>query len=212
VKEVMDIAAPDDDVQGAQLYLANQLTRSLTSIPFRADQFEDWYSELSGYGVEVGYNSTHYSDYYNNGFLLQILEEELGGYWADEAVLWTLSSGRNIYYDTEEPAQFLQIIPDAEQYLDRHPDTHIRESLLHILARAHETGWSVSQSGENDPYVESERFLPDAEYYRDRAIHHYQSLLDEFPDIPGREAIEIRLRWLMMGLDTNTRAYYYFLD
>lgn len=209
IDRVMEFTPPNGEILAARLYQVDELADKLMSIPYKADQFKHWEQELSEYGA--AFPSNHYGHYYNHAFMRQLLEENLSGYWAEEAFLWGLKTG---YFanPTEDPATFLQIIPPAEEHLKQYPDSRIRARVLLVLAQAHETGWNAGRVSPHDPYVELERFREDAPAHRKKAIHYYSMLLEEYPSHYFAEAARIKLRWLNMGLSTNRKYYYYIND
>lgn len=209
ITNVMEFSPPDEEIRAAQLYQADELADQLMSIPYNAGQVEEWEQVLSEYGA--AFPSNHYGHYYNHAFMRQLLDENLSGYWAEEAFLWGLKAG--IFANpTEDPATFLQVIPHAEKHLEQHPGSHIRARVLLVLAQAHETGWNTGQVSPHDPYVELERFREDAPRHLKKAIHYYSLLLEEYPGHYFAGAAEIKLRWLKMGLSTNRKYYYYIND
>lgn len=208
IHRIMNYSAPDEQIRAAKLYLADLLVDRLTEIGKTAAQFEQWEKRLSEYGVK--FTMHHYNTSHNNTFRIQILEERLNGYWADETTVWAVNNGRGTYFGAEDKDLFKKIIPFASNYLKRHPDTHVKNTLLYALARAHETAWALSLAHPKDGHVNPENYEDDAEMHRKEAVYYYEKLIDQKPEEINMEIIKIRWRWVKLNVSTNSRRYYIY--
>ncbi len=193
-----------------RLFLADLLAEKLLASNLPDSAWHKINSTLAPYGVAftLGYDGEEY----NHAFMKELLDQTQGAYWYDEAFLWYLSGGWYRLHSGEDPAEFLRIIERAERFLRERPNTHIRLSVVNALARAHETGWSLSRASDEDLYVERSRYLEQAEFHRKASIQYYQLLMKEFPRAPESTIARERVRRLQLGFDTNSRAYYYIWD
>lgn len=210
VNDLMEITPPDENTRAARLFLADRLATRLLWEGKGAETFDRWGKALSEYKVE--FSTSYFGPSYNHIFIRKIREAELKGYWADEALRWILTSGRHSYFGYEDPAVFKEVIPMAQSHLKKRPDSHIRHQLLLSLARAHETGWALGHSSASDDFVDPSDYSENAGTHLKKAISYYRKLLDEYPDHEQTEVVRIKLRWLLLEVNTNNRYYYNFRD
>jgi hypothetical protein len=198
--------------RSAYLYLAEQLAEEIASSA-RFGKLKDWEKKkqvLLGHGIV--YAPTHYEEInYNHIFLNRIIEEELSGYWAEEAFMGLLIKGCEDVFGAGIDL-FKKIIVQGEDFLKRNPKSHIRQRLLFSLAQAHETGWSLSLASPQDIYVELQNYQADAPYHHEKAILYYKQLISEYPERNEGVLASGKLRHLQLGVDTNSRKFYCISD
>jgi hypothetical protein len=191
--------------RAAQLYLADWLARELAD-PVKAQYVKDLEQKaraLSAYGV--GYEQSYDGILYNHILLKRIVDEGLTGYWRDEAFLEWLTIANTGSCDA--PDEFKRVIAKGREFLKRNPKSHIRKSLLLALAQAYDTAWSLSRAS---PWlVQPENYRVNAEQRRNNAIAYYRQFLSEFPDSNETVLARLRLTRLRLGVDTNSRDFYY---
>lgn len=201
-----------DSDRSAYLSLAEQLAEKIASSA-RSGELKDWEKKkqvLLEHGI--AYAPTHYEEVnYNHIFLNRIIEEELTGYWADEAFLIYLQRGCEIEISSDIEL-FKIVVAKAEEFLKINPESHIRKYVLLSLAEAHETGWSLSLASPQDIYVEPQNYQADAPYHHERAILHYKQLISEYPESNESVLASGKLRHLQLGADTNSREFFCISD
>ncbi len=92
------------------------------------------------------------------------------------------------------------------------PESHIRKYVLLSLAEAHETGWSLSLASPQDIYVELQNYQADAPYHHKKAILYYKKLISEYPESNESVLASQKLKYLQLGVDTNSRKFYCISD
>lgn len=212
LKLLAKIPEKDSD-RSAYLYLAEQLAEKIASSA-RSGELKDWEKKkhvLLEYGI--AYAPTHYEEInYNHIFLNRIIEEELTGYWADEAFVIYLQNGCEIEISSNNIELFKIVVAKGEEFLKRNPKSHIRKYVLLSLAEAHETGWSLSLASPQDIYVELQNYQADAPNHHERAILHYKQLISEYPESNESVLASGKLKHLQLGVDTNSRKFYCISD
>lgn len=159
----------------------------------------------------------HYGGWYTNGALIAPLLQRAGSNrWADLVFLRSLRGDFDLFardsclgsfYDCQP---FQTIIRVGERFLKEHPRSSITGELRLLVARAHETGWSLSKSpaspteeGAFDPT----NFTIEAPANRLRALELYEEHLHANPTDPRNPIIKRRLARIRLDIDTGCRAF-----
>lgn len=211
LKLLAKIPEKDSD-RSAYLYLAEQLAEKIASSA-RSGELKYWEKKkhvLLEYGIT--YAPTHYEEInYNHIFLNRIIEKELTGYWANEAFLIYLQRGCEIEISSDIEL-FKIVVTKGEEFLKINPESHVRKYVLLSLAEAHETGWSLSLASPQDIYVELQNYQADAPYHHKKAILYYKKLISEYPESNESVLASQKLKYLQLGVDTNSRKFYCISD
>ena len=172
---------------------------------------------LSRYGVKLG-GMTHYGGLeYGHQLLWRVWRESPETEAGELAFLelqgggWSTESGEGC---PPNPDLFREVIDKAEAFLAGHPKTDFRRQVLHALAVAHESWWSIAHARADDqwvsgiPYPRSAANAQLAEQARDAAIRYYREVAALAPDSPEAASALRRLPRLVLGLDTGQRRFF----
>lgn len=210
--ELLSKMAKDGPDRAAQLYLADMLTQEL-SWPASAGEIKDWKTKqqiLSTYGVVYEWVYGEFEA--NRVFLRKIIQEVLPGHWADEAFLYLFRTIINGEEDCKDIDFFKRVIERGGNFLKKNPKSPIRSQVILTLAEAHETGWSLSLASNKDAFVGVDGFDPKtyeakAPYHREKAMLYYEQFLKEVPESSESSSVQMKLKRIRLGLDTNSRDY-----
>lgn len=114
------------------------------------------------------------------------------------------------------PDLFGAVIENGEKFLADRPSTRFRKEILHTIAAAYESWWSISHAPSDDgivgsmPYPRRASNARSAERVRQRAIEYYREIVRLAPESPEAAAALRRLPRLELGLDTGQRRFFCF--
>lgn len=196
--------------RGAQLYLADLLAQSLSLNLGSLSERDKKRESLLTFGIQYspGYDGMEY----NHALMKTIFQEQLTGFWADEAFLWKLTKGSIPTSPNSALDVFKLVINTGEEFLRSHPESHVHKKVLFSVAAAHETGWSLSLASPADVYVNREQHLSNAPFHRQQAILLFEQFIREYPESPEAKIAREKLKRLKLNIDTNSRAFYYIWD
>lgn len=159
----------------------------------------------------------HYGGWYTNGALIAPLLQRAGSNrWTDLVFLRSLygdfdlsvlDSCQGSFYDCQP---FQRIIRAGERFLQEHPRSSIVRELRLLVARAHETAWSLSKTeseATDEGAFDPTNFTIEAPLHRQRAIELYEEHLRLNPADHRNPTIKRRLARIRLDIDTGCRAF-----
>jgi len=173
---------------------------------------------LRRYGVKVV--ETNDGDWCYTGTLVDsLLEMPDDDAWTRNAFLirmkdgWMEPCGLCGWGSPWGPDYFRPTIERGAAFLSAHPKSPIAPEVALILAEAHETAWSLSKaSGENEEYIDRNRYVLDGPAHRVEAIRGYEEHLRTNAHDPRNERISRRLARLRIDVDTDFHRYWCIWD
>ena len=172
---------------------------------------------LARYGVKVG-GELHYGGLDYRGDLLWRVWREFPDTEAGERAFVELQqrgwSTDNAIGCPTHPDYFRTVIDKGEAFLAARPESRWRKEVVHTVAVAYESWWSIARAPADDgivahiPYTRRAANAREAERARLRAIEYYRELVRIAPDSPEAAAAQRRLPRLELGLDTGQRRFF----
>jgi hypothetical protein len=174
---------------------------------------------LAGYGVKLG-GQTHQGGLdYRRDLLWNVWREFPDTDAGERAFLALQNFGWHIAADESCPADpdlFRTVIEKGEAFLTEHPSSRVRLQVLHTVAVAYESWWSIAHAPPDDgivvsvPYPRKAANARQAEHARTRAIELYREVARLAPESPEAAAALRRLPRLELKLDTGQRRFFCF--
>jgi hypothetical protein len=196
----------DGAVQGAALRLPDQEAEPLR----RA---------LARYGVKLG-GQTHQGGLdYRRDLLWKVWREFPDTDAGERAFLALQNYGWYVGADEScppDPDLFRTVIEKGEAFLAERPASRVRLQVLHTVAVAYESWWSIGHAPPDDgivagiPYPRKAANAREAEPARTRAIELYREIAHTAPGSPEAAAALRRLPRLELKLDTGQRRFFCF--
>ena len=112
------------------------------------------------------------------------------------------------------PDFFRTVIENGEAFLAERPGSPVRKQVLHTVAIAHESWWSIASAPSDDgivgmiPYPRRAANAREADRARSHAIEYYREIVRIAPDTPEAAAALRRLPRLELDLDTGQRRFF----
>jgi hypothetical protein len=172
---------------------------------------------LARHGVKIG-GELHYGGLDYRADLLWRVWREYPDTQAGERAFLELQqrgwSTGNYLGCPPNPDYFRIVIEKGEAFLAARPASPVRKEVVHTLAVAYESWWSIAQAPSDDgivahiPYPRRAANKREAERARLRAIDYYRELVQLAPDSPEAAAALRRLPRLELKFDTGQRRFF----
>jgi hypothetical protein len=114
------------------------------------------------------------------------------------------------------PDFFRTVIEKGEAFLAERPGSAVRTEVLHALAVAYESWWSIARAPADDGIVSLSVYPRRADNAREavlaraQAIQYYREIVRIAPESPEAAAARRRLPRLELDLDTGQRRFFCF--
>lgn len=172
---------------------------------------------LARYGVKLG-GELHYGGLDYRADLLWRVWREFPDTEAGERAFLELQqrgwSTDNQLGCPPNPDYFRAVIEKGEAFLAARPTSPFRKEVVHTLAVAYESWWSIAHAPAEDgivahiPYPRKAANAREADRARLRAIEYYRELIQLAPDSPEAAAAQRRLPRLELKFDTGQRRFF----
>lgn len=174
---------------------------------------------LTPYGVKLGPEG-HYGGILYHSELLWRVWREFSDTDAGERAFVKLQN-RGWYTDPNigcppNPDLFGAVIEKGEKFLADRPATRFRKEILHTIAVAYESWWSIARAPADDgivslmPYPRRAANAREAARARLRALEYYREIVRMAADSPEAAAALRRIPRLELDFDTGQRRFFCF--
>ena len=172
---------------------------------------------LARYGIKLG-GELHYGGLdYRSDLLWRVWREFPRTPAGEQAFVQLQNRGWNT--DNRigcppNPDLFRDVIQKGEAFLAERPDSRVRKEVLHTVAVAYESWWSIARAPADDGIVNAPPFPRRAanarqgEAARLRAIEYYREVVRVAPESLEAAAALRRLPRLELNLDTGQRRFF----
>ena len=192
---------------------ADRLAARLLVGERESPQWDQQRSQLARFGLSFEWDQLGAAWQYTHDLLWRIWEEYAGMPWGEQAFVLLESRGWETHVGCQSGSdQFGIVIQTTERFLREHTQSPHRAEVQFLLAQAYETWWSLSRAPEQDDYVDRAKYVQGADVARQRAVAHYEELL-QMPGAGDYAAYaRLVLPRLKLGLDTGQRRFFCVYD
>jgi hypothetical protein len=210
-------ASPGSAEERARLLLAADMAVHEQAARLSDAQAVPLRRSLAQYGVKIG-GELHYGGLdYRRDLLWRVWREFPHTQAGEQAFVQLQNRGwntDNLVGCPPDPDFFRAVIEKGEAFLAERPTSPVRKEVLHSVAVAYESWWSIARAPANDgivadiPYPRRAADAREAGRARLQAIECYRELLRIAPDSPEAAAALRRLPRLEVDLDTGQRRFF----
>ena len=192
---------------------ADRLAARLLAGERESPQWEQQRNQLARFGLNFEWDELGAAWQYTHDLLWRIWEEYAGMPWGEQAFVLLESHGWETHVGCQSGSdQFGIVIQTTERFLREHTQSPHRAEVQFLLAQAYETWWSLSHAPEQDDYVDRTKYVQGSDVARQRAVAHYEELL-QMPDAGDYAAYaRLVLPRLKLALDTGQRRFFCVYD